>query len=123
VFVVSDFLTPVPPACWQRPRGLRWDVVPVIVQDPVWEQSFPAVGGVVVPFADPVTGGSAPTLLTKRAASRRAAANEGRLDSLLLRFRRLGFDAVVVSSDAPDAVAAQFQQWARRRRLLLRRGA
>ena len=30
-----------------------WDVVPVVVQDPVWERSFPDVGGVTLPLADP----------------------------------------------------------------------
>jgi len=45
VFVVSDFLVPVPARVWLRLRALRWDVVPVIVQDPTWEQTFPAVGG------------------------------------------------------------------------------
>ena len=28
-----------------------WDIVPVIVQDPIWEQSFPPVDGIVVPLA------------------------------------------------------------------------
>ena len=41
----------------RRRRALRWDVVPVVVQDPVWEQSFPDVGSVVVPVADPAGGG------------------------------------------------------------------
>ena len=41
VFVVSDFLEPVPTRVWARLRALRWDVTPVVVQDPVWEPSFP----------------------------------------------------------------------------------
>ena len=56
VFVVSDFLVPVPARIWMRLRALRWDVVPVIVQDPVWEQTFPRVGGAVLPLAAPATG-------------------------------------------------------------------
>ena len=56
VFVLSDFLEPPSPEVWNEALELPWDVVPVIVQDPVWEQSFPAVGGVGVPFADPATG-------------------------------------------------------------------
>ncbi len=123
VFVVSDFIAPTAAAAWQRARGLRWDVVPVVIQDPLWEQSFPDVAGVVVPFVDAETGRSAPTLLTRGAARERAAANERRLEGLLVRFRRLGFDPVLLSSAAPDEIAAAFQRWARRRRLLRRRGA
>jgi uncharacterized protein (DUF58 family) len=123
VFVLSDFLAPTAPAVWRRARGLRWDVVPVVIQDPVWEQSFPDVGGLLVPFADPATGRPAPTWLTRRSARERARANEARLDALLRGFRQLGFDPVVVSAEAPDEIAARFHHWARRRKLLLRRGA
>jgi uncharacterized protein (DUF58 family) len=123
VFVVSDFLTPIAPAAWLRARRLRWDVIPVVIQDAVWEQSFPDVAGVVVPFADPATGRPAPTLLTRRAARERAAANARRLESLLTGFRRLGFDPVLLSSERPDEIAARFHAWSRRRRLLLRRSA
>src|SRR5262249_51036880 len=43
VFVVSDFLVPPPHDVWLDAAARGWDVVPVIVQDPVWEQSFPDV--------------------------------------------------------------------------------
>src|SRR5690242_8033565 len=39
VFVVSDFLGPPADAGWERALSFRWDIVPVVVQDPVWEQS------------------------------------------------------------------------------------
>ena len=48
VFVLSDFLGGVSGDSWTRVLLQRWDVVPVVVQDPVWEQSFPPIGGVVV---------------------------------------------------------------------------
>ena len=41
---------------WAAALERRWDVVPVVIQDPTWEQSFPDVGGVVVPIADPASG-------------------------------------------------------------------
>src|SRR5207247_6348922 len=56
VFVLSDFLVAPPPAVWTAVLERRWDVVPVVVQDPTWETSFPAVGGGVVPLADAATG-------------------------------------------------------------------
>jgi uncharacterized protein (DUF58 family) len=49
VFLVSDFLAFPSDEAWAAALGRRWDVVPVLVQDPMWEQSFPDAGGVVLP--------------------------------------------------------------------------
>ena len=56
--------------------SLGWDVVPVIVQDPRWEQSFPDVGGLALPLAAP--GRREPQLvrLSRREAAARRDANE-----------------------------------------------
>jgi uncharacterized protein (DUF58 family) len=116
VFVVSDFLVPVPTRLWARLRSRRWDVTPVIVQDPVWEQSFPALAGVTVPLADAASGRVADVWIGGREARERAQRNAERLDSLLARFRRLGFDPVVVDTADPTDVAAGFHRWAERRR-------
>jgi uncharacterized protein (DUF58 family) len=118
VFVVSDFLVPVPARLWLRLRALRWDVVPVIVQDPVWEQTFPAVGGVVLPIADPASGQVQDALVSAREARERARANEARFDELLGRFRRLGFDPVVLDTSDPREIGDRFGAWADRRRRL-----
>jgi uncharacterized protein (DUF58 family) len=118
VFVVSDFLVPVPARLWLRLRALRWDVVPVIVQDPVWEQTFPAVGGVVLPVADPTSGRVQDVLVSAREARERARANEARFDELLSRFRRLGFDPVVLDTSDPRQIGDRFRGWAERRRRL-----
>jgi uncharacterized protein (DUF58 family) len=120
VFVVSDFLVPVPARVLLRLRAQRWDVTPVIVQDPVWEQSFPPVGGVVLPLADPATGRVEDVWIGPREARERAEANERRLAELLARFRRLAFDPVVVDSSDPTEISARFHAWAERRRRLLR---
>ena len=120
VFVLSDFLAPIRAADWARLRALRWDVVPVVVQDPTWEQSFPDVRGVVVPFADPATGAVAPTRFSGREVVELAQAHERRLDRTLRTFRHLGFDPVVVESE--DAFAP-LAAWAARRQALRRRAA
>ena len=120
VFVLSDFLVPVPARLWLRLRARRWDVVPVIVQDPLWEQTFPAVGGVVLPLADPETGLVQDVWLTARESRARARANERRLDELLARFRRLSFDPVVLGTSDPREIAVSFEAWAERRRRLWR---
>jgi uncharacterized protein (DUF58 family) len=116
VFVVSDFLDPVPTRVWARLRTLHWDVTPVVVQDPVWEASFPDVGGAVLPLADPATGRVEDIWFSPRAARERAADHEARLERLLELFRRIGFDPVLVDSAQPADIAERFHGWAERRR-------
>jgi uncharacterized protein (DUF58 family) len=123
VFVVSDFIDAISPNIWLKLRALRWDVTPVVIQDPTWEQSFPAVGGVLLPFRDPATGDVGEVMVSGREARERARVNERRLQSMLAVFARLGFDPVVLGSSEPPAVAEGFERWASRRRRLRRRSA
>ena len=83
---------------WARLRALRWDVVPVIVQDPTWEQSFPDVHGAVVPFANPANGVVAPTRFTRREV--RALALEHEQPARPRRFGRSGTSAATPSWSA-----------------------
>jgi uncharacterized protein (DUF58 family) len=120
VFVLSDFLEPVGARVWTRLRAYHWEVVPVIVQDTTWEQSFPRLGAVPLPLADPATGRARDVWMTAREAHARAEANERRLEDLLVRFRRLGFDPVVLDTSDPLLIGARFHAWAERRRRLRR---
>lgn len=120
VFVLSDFLVPPAPAAWRTASELGWDVVPVIVQDPRWEQSFPDVSGMALPLAAPGGLRPRPVHLTRREAIARKEANERRLDALLHTFRELRLDPVVLSSDDPGEILAAFVGWYRRRRGRLR---
>ena len=97
VFVVSDFLRAPPDHVWSRARSRRWDLVPVIVQDPVWEQSFPLVNDLLVPINDAETGTTRSVRLTKNEAVERQESNEERLDRLVQGFQRLQFDPVLLS--------------------------
>lgn len=115
VFVLSDFLHPPSAHVWSQAAKRRWDVVPVIVQDPTWEQSFPAVGGLLMPFADPATGGRGAVRLRRSEAVERSAANEQRLRALRQGFRRLGYDSVLLQVDDPAATDLAFIEWASRR--------
>ena len=56
VFVLSDFLPSPADEIWLTAFEHRWDVVPIVIQDPTWEQSFPDVSGIVVPLRDPRHG-------------------------------------------------------------------
>ena len=50
VFVLSDFIEQTPLETWEWALDRGWDIVPVVVQDPVWEQRFPDVDRLVVPL-------------------------------------------------------------------------
>jgi uncharacterized protein (DUF58 family) len=115
VFVLSDFLHPPPDHLWARAREKRWDVVPTIIQDRSWEQSFPAVEGLLIPFSDPETGRTGSVRISGREARERQAANAERLRDLRLKFQRLEFDTVLLDADDPAAVDLAFFNWAARR--------
>jgi uncharacterized protein (DUF58 family) len=121
VFVISDFLRPGPDQIWSRARAKGWDLVPVIVQDRTWEQSFPPLRGVLVPVNDPETGETAAVRLTRREAVSRGEANAQRLSELVARFRKLSFDPVVLGTSDPREIDEAFFGWAARRRLTRRR--
>ena len=123
VFVLSDFLRPPPRHLWSRVRGRRWDFVPVIVQDPTWEQSFPAVQGLLLPVHDPSSGKTAATRLSAREATERRDSNEARFRDLVRDFQQLQFDPVVLDSSDPAAIDLAFITWATRRRVIRGRAA
>jgi uncharacterized protein (DUF58 family) len=116
VFVLSDFLVPPPADAWLAATAHGWDVVPVVIQDPTWEQSFPDVAGVVVPVADPRDGDVQLVRLSRREVGERRAAHESRLRSLLVELTSLGADPVLLGTSDPLAVDRAFVEWAEARR-------
>jgi Protein of unknown function DUF58 len=118
VFVLSDFVETPSPAAWGEALELPWELVPVIVQDPVWEQSFPPVGSISVQFADPASGRVSMVRLTRREARARRAANEARLEARLADFERLDLPPVLLSTSDPDDVLRTFLDWAAAREQL-----
>ena len=116
VFVLSDFIPEPPRDLWLTAAEHRWDVVPVVIQDPTWEQSFPDASGIVVSLRDPETGRVSPVRLTAAEAAARREANEERLRSLLETFRTIDVDPVVISSSDPAAILAEFLVWSDLRR-------
>jgi len=121
VFVVSDFFVPPDERVWVRALEHRWELVPVVVQDPVWEASFPDVGGITVPYADPMTGAIVPVHLTRGEARRLREENEERAERLTSVFRSLGTEPVPVGSHDPADLLTAFLRWADLR--VLTRGA
>ena len=116
VFCLSDFLEPPRDESWLTALEHRWDIVPVVIQDPTWEQSFPDVSGIVVPFRDPRTGGIVDVRVTRREAEARRRANKERLETLLADLEAIDLDPVLVSSDDPVEILAAFLEWADLRR-------
>jgi hypothetical protein len=116
LFVLSDFLVPPSRPSWLHALGARWDVIPVVIQDPRWEQSFPDVSGIPLGLSDPSTGRTRVVRLSRREAAERKAANEERWRELLAGFRRFALEPVVVTSSEPTTVLTAFLSWAERRR-------
>ena len=115
LFLLSDFLVPPGRVTWMRATSRRWDIVPVVIQDPIWDASFPDVAGLVVPYTDPDTGEVTRVRVSKKEATELRAANETRLAELRATFRSMGLDAVEVSSDGHADMLAAFLAWADRR--------
>jgi uncharacterized protein (DUF58 family) len=120
VFVLSDFLEPPGRDDWLWALERRFELVPVVIQDPTWEQSFPDVSGTVVPLADAETGDVGLVALTAREVAERREANELRRDELVRGLRALAMDPVLVSSHESRDVVLAFLTWADQR--LLTRG-
>ena len=122
VFVLSDFLSGTSAETWLRAVDRRWDVVPVVIQDPVWEASFPEIGGVVVTFVDAASGAVRRVRMRRGEARRLRAAHEARHDALVRGFIDLGLEPVVLTSSDPDTILAAFLSWADARLLDRRAG-
>ena len=112
VFVLSDFLVPPDEYAWQRTLEHRWELVPVIVQDPLWERTFPDVSGISVPFADPSSRGVAPVHVTRREALALRREHEQRWDSLVRDFRSLGLEPVAAHTHELGGLLDAFLRWA-----------
>jgi uncharacterized protein (DUF58 family) len=122
VFVVSDFLdVALDEGAWLTAAVRRWEIVPVVVQDPVWEQSFPELGSLVAPLVDAATGEVVEVRVSRREARARRDANESRRVDLLSWFRALGLDAVLIGTSEPAGIDRAFLDWAERRRDLRQR--
>ena len=117
VFILSDFLAPPQAEMWATVVELPWEIVPVIIQDPTWEQSFPPVSSVIVPLADPSSGSLKAVRLSRRDAVRRRRDNEQRLADLLEGMRRFGLEPLLLETTDPNEIYRRFMTWADLRRV------
>ena len=117
VFVLSDFLAPPPPSAWLDATARGWDLIPVVIQDPVWEQSFPDVGSVAVPIADPRNGRTELVRLSRREVRELRSRNEQRLEDLLVELVSLDLEPVLLGTSDPFDIDRAFVEWADLRRV------
>jgi uncharacterized protein (DUF58 family) len=112
VFVLSDFLVPPDLRVWQRALEHRWELVPVVIQDPVWERSLPEVGGITISYVEPGSGRAFPVYVTEKDAIRLRDAHESRWDALVRDFRSLGCEPVTVHTHDLGEMLGAFLRWA-----------
>ena len=112
VFVLSDFVVPPDLDAWQRALEHQWEIVPVVIQDPVWERTFPDVGGITIPYAQPGSGNVVPVYVTEREAARLREEHESRWASLVRDFRSLGIEPVEARSHEYVDLLSSFLRWA-----------
>jgi uncharacterized protein (DUF58 family) len=116
VFVISDFIPQPSPDLWLIALEHRWDIVPIVVQDPTWEQAFPDVEGIVVPLRDARTGRVSSARLRRAEVAARREQNQERITTLLETFRFLDIDPILVSSSERSEILAEFLVWTDMRR-------
>ena len=107
VFVLSDFLRSPSDAAWPLVFDAGWELVPVVIQDPVWEQSFPLEAAGLV-----LDQGDAPARIGTSDALRLKREHEGRLGEIASWSARHGFDAVIPRGYQPRQVVDEFRVWA-----------
>jgi len=116
VFLLSDFIPTPSTDVWLSAIEHRWDVVPIVIQDPTWEQSFPDVDGIVVPMRDPRAGSVSSVRMRRKEVVARREENVRRTTGLLDTFRELDIDPVAVTSADRGAILAEFLLWTELRR-------
>ena len=115
MFVVSDFVIETDVELWLRATERRWDLVPVVLQDPTWERSFPDISGSAVPVVEPQTGRTTFLRLTRREALAQRRQNEERWERLQQFFVGLDLDPVLLTTSDPVAILDEFTSWSEQR--------
>ena len=119
VFVISDFFDEslLQGSLWGQLFDDGFDPVPVLVQDPVWEQTFLSeAGGLLLPFRDSETGLREWRRYSKRDARAQKQENEGRLARIRNIFQDAGLDWIELGTADPHTVNDKFMDWSDERK-------
>jgi len=114
VFVLSDFIEPTPLETWEWALDRGWDIVPVVVQDPVWEQGFPDVDRIVAPLVGG-DGRVRPVRLAEGESRLWRERHEQRLAELGDGLRSLGIEPVVIGDESREHIFEAFLAWSAER--------
>lgn len=118
VFCCSDFMEVPSERMLAMILDAEWDLVPVVVQDPLWEQSYPdAAAEVALPVCDE-TGRFRLLRQSRAEVQERRQAHETRLRRLEELFTGYGFPPIVVSGTGSEELADALKSWNIRRRPL-----
>lgn len=120
VFILSDFLAMPSADDWAMVVELPWEVVPVVIQDPVWEMSFPDVSSVVVPLVQPGSDRLRLVRLTRKEARERRLENEERAQHTIAALNSLGLEPIVLTTADRNHIYSAFLEWHELRRLATR---
>jgi uncharacterized protein (DUF58 family) len=116
LFVLSDFLAAPPLDAWVDAVGHGWDVVPVVIQDPVWERGWPDVAGVAVPVAAPAGERVRLVRVGRREAERLRREHAARYARTIAELESVGLRPVELGSADPLVIDEAFLGWAEERR-------
>ena len=111
VFVLSDFLAPPTRDDWLQALERRWEIVPVVIQDPSGSRASRTSAG----SSSRSRAGAGSCGSPRAEVERRREANEERRQALLHDLRALDLDPVLVSSHEPRDVLSSFLTWADQR--------
>lgn len=118
IFCCSDFLHVPAERTLAMVADAEWALVPVIAQDPLWEQSYPEVAAeVALPVVDE-SGRFRLLRQSKAEVRRRREANEARLRRLEELFTGYAFPPIIISELGDEALADALRSWNLRRRPL-----
>ncbi|MFQ5425681.1 MAG: DUF58 domain-containing protein [Gaiellales bacterium] len=116
LFILSDFICPPSAAGWDAVLSRGLDVVPLVIQDPIWEQSFPDVAGTTVAFTDADGSTGRRVRLTRNEVEQRRSANEQRFAELTRTLELLALDRVVLGDHRSGEVVRALSSWVEGRR-------
>jgi uncharacterized protein (DUF58 family) len=111
IFVLSDFLAPVRAGGWADLLERGWDLVPVVIQDPFWERSFPDVADIVVPFADPGNGRVHYVRFSRAEVQLRREEHERRFLEIIDGFWTQGVEPIVLGSEDRGLILRELSAW------------
>jgi uncharacterized protein (DUF58 family) len=114
LFVLSDFIVNPSREAWEAAVDRHWDIVPVVIQDPLWEQSFPPLDAIVLPLAGP-DGRRRLVRLRPGESEEVRLEHERRREALLSGFQAMGMHPILISSTDTEAVYDGFLTWASER--------